>query len=635
MAARGFPEKAINLIEEMQMNDIKPTTLIFSSALKAVARSHANALRFEGGRSKKNKRREKIAAHHGKMTKQIVVLAEQADVEQDDGFVSALMLCAGTAGDFATAKAVYLASEVRKLEHLRTIGGPEHLQALRGESVTSNVDPVGISDGSSKFTVTDGKTSTNDNAVEIIDDVEDSLKLVYKSDKKRKDTRKLNALLSASANAVEKRTLADIWQGRENKGFLDESSLRNIQLRYTPKYLDKSIPGMTSDEAGRAGMVWDDDQDVEKMGKRLRRKKFMGLIEDPEGNTIDDLEPELYDLFVEDEDILFSEETKEISEGDFSDHIVGTSTENEVKSEGNTATGINGIDQQELVEDETESEQLQHLLFSEQMGRKMMEHHGLPGQTMEDIINSDDISDDEIAKMLEASGVDEKTLENMFSEENIEEGMSEAERKLFNSIMNENELTDEERRAFENIMLDDSLDMNEELEEEAGSLIASLAVEDEENESSLTVLDDSHSMVALPEDADDLDLVLYGLPKNRVDKVRDEFKVTLGTPSMIRLVPLLRENIPENIDRNWLIDKNLRDTESVMEMAKEEDVVDSHLMSSMLQVYCKAGRPQEAVACYENDFKDMQMVSLLWNNTPYKVVKTGSNIVFHKRLQTQ
>ena len=274
MAARGFPEKAINLIEEMQMNDIKPTTLIFSSALKAVARSHANALRFEGGRSKKNKRREMIAAHHGKMTKQIVVLAEQADVEQDDGFVSALMLCAGTAGDFATAKAVYLASEVRKLEHLRTIGGPEHLQALRGESVSSNVDPVGISDGTSEFIVTDGKPSTNDNVVEIVDDVENSLKLVYKSDKKRKDTRKLNALLSASANAVEKSTLADIWQGRENKGFLDESSLRNIQLRYTPKYVDKSIPGMTSDEAGRTGMVWDDDQDVEKMGKGYEERNL-------------------------------------------------------------------------------------------------------------------------------------------------------------------------------------------------------------------------------------------------------------------------------------------------------------------------------------------------------------------------
>lgn len=610
MAARGFPEKAINLIEEMQMNDIKPTTLIFSSALKAVARSHANALRFEGGRSKKNKRREKIAAHHGKMTKQIVVLAEQADVEQDDGFVSALMVCAGTAGDFATAKAVYLASEVRKLEHLRTIGGPEHLQALRGESVSSNVDPVGISDGTSEFTVTDGKPSTNDNAVEIVDEVDNSLKLVYKSDKKRKDTRKLNALLSASANAVEKKTLADIWQGRENKGFLDESSLRNIQLRYTPKYVDKSIPGMTSDEAGRAGMVWDDDQDVEKMGKRLRRKKFMGLIEDPEGNTIDDLEPELYDLFVEDEDVLFGEETKEISEGEFSDQIVDTSIENEINNEGNTKIVINGADQQELVGDETESEQLQQLLVSEQMGRKMMEHHGLPGQTMEDIINSDNISDDEIAKMLEASGVDEKTLEDMFSEENIEEGMSEAEIKLFNSIMNENELTEDERRAFENMMLDDSLDMNEELEEEAESLIASLSAEDEEEESSLTVLDDSHSMVALPEDADDLDLVLYGLPPNRVDKVRDEFKLTLGTPSMIRLVPLLRENIPENIDRNWLIEKNLRDTESVMEMAKEEDVVDSHLMNSMLQVYCKAGRPQDAVACYEKDFKDMQMVSL-------------------------
>lgn len=43
------------------------------------------------------------------MAKHIVVLAEQANVDQDDGFVSALVLCAGTAGDVATAKEIYLA----------------------------------------------------------------------------------------------------------------------------------------------------------------------------------------------------------------------------------------------------------------------------------------------------------------------------------------------------------------------------------------------------------------------------------------------------------------------------------------------------------------------------------------------
>ncbi len=79
-------------------------------------------MRFERGSSKKQKRREQITAHHGKLARQIVILAENAEVKQDDGFVAALMLCAGAAGDSATAKAILLASEVRKMNHLRTIG---------------------------------------------------------------------------------------------------------------------------------------------------------------------------------------------------------------------------------------------------------------------------------------------------------------------------------------------------------------------------------------------------------------------------------------------------------------------------------------------------------------------------------
>jgi hypothetical protein len=112
MAARGLPKYAINIIEEMQLLDVKPTTLIFTSALHFVSRSHANVVRCEGGFSKSNKRRESIAAHHWKLSKKILILAEQVQVEQDDGFTSALMICTGTAGDSATVKAIYLASEV-------------------------------------------------------------------------------------------------------------------------------------------------------------------------------------------------------------------------------------------------------------------------------------------------------------------------------------------------------------------------------------------------------------------------------------------------------------------------------------------------------------------------------------------
>ena len=59
---------------------VKPTTLLFSSALRAVSRSHEVANNFSGGTSKKNRRREAIASYHGRLTRRIVVLAEQAEV---------------------------------------------------------------------------------------------------------------------------------------------------------------------------------------------------------------------------------------------------------------------------------------------------------------------------------------------------------------------------------------------------------------------------------------------------------------------------------------------------------------------------------------------------------------------------
>ena len=173
-AAQGRPEKAPDLLEEimvpmmMPVNDedvlgadrmpvtggvagqgdgdrdgwyddrdsktvrVKPTTLLFSSALRAVARSHEVANNFSGGTPEKNRRREAVASFHMRLTRRIVVLAEQADLRQDDGFCSALMPCGAAAGYGSGTHVVYLASNVRRLDHLRTRGGKEHLERLQG-----------------------------------------------------------------------------------------------------------------------------------------------------------------------------------------------------------------------------------------------------------------------------------------------------------------------------------------------------------------------------------------------------------------------------------------------------------------------------------------------------------------------
>jgi pentatricopeptide repeat protein len=278
MAARGLPEQAINIIDEMRAANVKPTSLIFSSALKAVARSHANALRFHGGRSSKNKRRELITAHHGNMARSIVIAADNAHVEQDEGFVSALMLCAATAGDSATVKAIYLASEVRKLDSLRLIGGEEHLRLLQCSQGKSNEN---------------GSALAMDYSSSVMSESNQNQYPSFEEREYGKDTRKVSALLYSYAQAIESGGLGNIWSGGENKGYLCENSLRLITKRRVPEYVDTSIPGMSGTETGLTSLNWEwADNDLDALSKQERRQTVRKIKEYKDaGNRIDELDP--------------------------------------------------------------------------------------------------------------------------------------------------------------------------------------------------------------------------------------------------------------------------------------------------------------------------------------------------------
>jgi len=310
LAAQGRPERAISVLEEMDAMGVRPTTLCFTAALRSVARSHANALRFAGGYSKRNRRRERIVSHHGRMARSIVIKAEAAEVKQDAGFVSSLMLCAATAGDLATAKAIYLAHKVRRMKHIRTIGGPKHQHRFMGIGWDGDNDSKISVDSGEDFASGDNLNPENRGSSQAIRSPVLAEKGTGARPRHQKratwqnrvygtDTRRLTALLKACASAMEPNGLGNLWFGRHNLGYCDEWSLRSLEIRPNPTYLDRRVPGMTNIDLIPPEM-WEKDADrnVETMSKRLRREKFRGLEAVEEGmmKNVEELPEDLYQM---------------------------------------------------------------------------------------------------------------------------------------------------------------------------------------------------------------------------------------------------------------------------------------------------------------------------------------------------
>ena len=345
-AVRGKAEECINLLNEMFRFEIYPTTLCYTTALRAVARSHAIAIRYEKGISPRNRRREMITTHHGKLTRHIVVLAESANIVKDEGFISALCLCAGTAGDIATVKAIAMAYDIliTQHDHLRTIGSDEHLQRLRqGGGSSSDKDgdshgggyphlynTNGVSSqlpldhprtmsssmmmeepiiGSERYNEYDtGHATTSmspaDDGTTTTLTVANGTVTPHQQQQQHnprhqryipsfgereygKDNRLLSSIIHACAQAADPNMMGTIWQGRENKGYLCINSLRLISQPKIPQYTDTSIPGQTITD--NLKFVREDRDDGYREGKRNPRK-FAGVdIDENVAGTFDEL----------------------------------------------------------------------------------------------------------------------------------------------------------------------------------------------------------------------------------------------------------------------------------------------------------------------------------------------------------
>jgi len=725
---------------------VKPTTLLFTSALKAVAKSHEIAVRFSGGKSKNNRIRESITSYHGRLARKIVILAEQAEVDQDDGFVSALMLCAAAAGDSSTARAIYLASKVRRLDHLRTCGGKEHLKKLQG-LIPQEEREMLCQGGDNALSLGGGRTSSSISTLRTVEEEYKEQHQAYELREYGKDTRILNTLLLSHAKAMEAKGLGSMWAGQFNRGYLCENSLRWIEAFNIPKMVNDAIPGISHTEAGLAAEGWQpEDFGDEKGSKQLRKnKKFSmkSIMDDGDQNLRDDLDPEFAG---------YDDETDEQSDGNFlqlvdgkdevtrdwlsDDHLLSIDDPTHAldwnkefrklqskpdETEDMRSTGIKddfGFDS----DDEDEHNQnkdspdfdfdfelamkrrddliksMGDLSMNSESGNEMMlEGNEKIFDNEEDDLDQYMKEEEFLALMNEASkdslaeGLDDEldtipglksndfaTFCNNVKAELRSEGsldkFNEAEtRQLFDMMRTyyeddndsySNNIPDaefNERSTFSaNFLNDDDVGFksesfgravqNDEIKpqtqmaptsNETGKMNQTIYADDYLEWASTQKAESSNNIEAESKEPSDavaqvdppamgmsfqkeilspaekealhiteLQQLLPGLPRKRIEKISDEFSRVLGYPSILRLALVLRENMPDDLSPQWLVKKNLANARHIMAEAEKEGLVDIHLLNGMLQVEANSGRIEPAYRFHSTEFEKHGLVSL-------------------------
>ena len=121
--------------------------------------------------------------------------------------------------------------------------------------------------------------------------------------------------------------------------------------------------------------------------------------------------------------------------------------------------------------------------------------------------------------------------------------------------------------------------------------------------------------------------MLPGLPESRIRQLGEQFAKTPGDPSLLRLVPILRETMPDYVNLAWLKHKNRRAAVTVMAKAEDEGLVDIHMLNSMLEVETSAGSLDRAVAYHEDQFARKNK-----NPTPYSDRLVLQMMVKNKRI---
>lgn len=116
------------------------------------------------------------------------------------------------------------------------------------------------------------------------------------------------------------------------------------------------------------------------------------------------------------------------------------------------------------------------------------------------------------------------------------------------------------------------------------------------------ITDDNDYMMA------ELKAFLPGMPEERLRKVKKAFKSNLNYPSILTLTTILRENMPERVTSYWLKRKNIQNAYFVVEKAKEDGLMNEHLLNSTLQLEASIGSIDRALSYHDTRFREYNLV---------------------------
>jgi len=129
----------------------------------------------------------------------------------------------------------------------------------------------------------------------------------------------------------------------------------------------------------------------------------------------------------------------------------------------------------------------------------------------------------------------------------------------------------------------------------------SMPVFDHRLNETIEVVDEGEVELA-SEELKDLRHLLPPFSDKRLKRILRTFHKSLGDPSLLDLIPILRERMPDYVTNTWLKQMSTLTAQYVMRKASAEELVDKHVLNGVLELEALSGSLDRALAFYETAF---------------------------------
>lgn len=111
----------------------------------------------------------------------------------------------------------------------------------------------------------------------------------------------------------------------------------------------------------------------------------------------------------------------------------------------------------------------------------------------------------------------------------------------------------------------------------------------------------------LDAELEELRAVLPAFSERRLRRVQKAFAKNLGNPSILDLVKISREIMPDYVSNTWLKQMSVLTARYVMKQAIRDGLLDIHMLNGVLQLETSLGRLDRALEFHQTEFANNRM----------------------------